>query len=83
MKNKITQAEIKRSVNVGPTMAQVSPVMYWYKNGHFASKEEALGAFKLAYQQGMDGMGKSVQEWMGLNDAQFDAWMRNNQLPDQ
>lgn len=82
MKNKTNQAEIRRSVNLGGTFNDVSPVMQWYKDGYFESKEEAKGAFKLAYQQGMDGMGTSIQEWMGLNETQFDAWMRHDQLPD-
>ncbi|MDO8989888.1 MAG: hypothetical protein Q7U91_09665 [Sideroxyarcus sp.] len=72
----------KRSGNdVGPKMSQVSPVAYWYKNGHFRNEDEAKGAFRLAYQQGMDGLGKSIQEWMGLTDKEFDAWMRNDSLP--
>ena len=62
-------------------MGQVSPVMYWYENGHFKNEDQALGAFELAYQQGMDGMGTSVQAWMGLNSKQFEAWIRGQELP--
>ena len=62
-------------------MGQVSPVGYWYKHGHFKNEDEARGAFRLAYQQGLDGMGKSIQEWMGLSEAEFDAWMRDDALP--
>lgn len=63
-------------------MTDVSPVSYWYKAGHFRSEEEARGAFRLAYQQAMDGMGVSVQEWMGLSVEQFSAWMSKGELPD-
>lgn len=62
-------------------MSQVSPVAYWYKHGHFKNEEQARGAFELAYQQGMDGMGTSVAQWMGLTDSEFDAWMRDGMLP--
>jgi hypothetical protein len=62
-------------------MGQVSAAMHWYKADHFANDDEARGAFRLAYQQGMDGMGTSVQEWMGLTDEQFNNWMRGEILP--
>jgi hypothetical protein len=68
-----TQKEHRREIDVGPTLAQVSPAMYWYKAGYFQNEDEARGAFRLAYQQGMDGMGKTVQEWMGLKPDQFAA----------
>ncbi len=77
----VTQRERRQSIDIGPRMGQVSPVMYWYKNGHFKNDDQARGAFELAYQQAMDGMGRSIPEWMGLNDAEFDAWMRNGELP--
>ena len=77
----VTQAEKRRGIDVGPRMGQVSTAMSWYKGNHFASEDEARGAFRLAYQQGMDGMGTSVQDWMGLTDAQFDDWMRGEVLP--
>ena len=77
----VTQAEKRRGIDVGPRVGQVSTAMYWYKGGHFANDDEARGAFRLAYQQGMDGMGTSVQDWMGLTDTQFDAWMRGEVLP--
>lgn len=80
-KERITQKEIKQSIDVGPGMGQVSTVAYWYKHGYFANDDEARGAFRLAYQQGLDGMGKSIQKWMGLSDQEFDAWMRDNSLP--
>ncbi len=41
----VTQAEKRRSIDVGPKMGQVSTAAYWYKNGHFASDDEARGAF--------------------------------------
>lgn len=71
----------RQRINIGPTFGQVSPVAYWWKHGQFKSEEEARGAFRLAYQQGMDGMGPSVREWMGLTEKQFDAWMRSDELP--
>lgn len=77
----VTQREIRRSIDVGPTIAQVSPVAYWYKNGHFENEIEAKGAFRLAFQQGMDGMGKSIQEWMGLNDKEYSDWVKDGLLP--
>lgn len=77
----MTQKEKRRGIDVGPHMNQVSSVAYWYKQGHFSNEDEAMGAFRLAYQQGLDGMGKSIQEWMGLSKEEFGAWMRNNALP--
>lgn len=77
----MTQKEKRQGVDIGPNMGQVSPVSYWYKYGHFKNEDEARGAFFLAYRQGLDGMGKSIQEWMGLSKAEFDAWMRDNALP--
>lgn len=71
----------RRSVDVGPFLDQVSPVSYWYQQGHFRNEDEARGAFRLAYQQGLDGMGKSIPDWMGITGADFDAWVRTNALP--
>jgi hypothetical protein len=81
IKANLTQAKIRRGVEIGPLMDQVSPVMFWYKSKLFKNEDQALGAFELAYQQALDGMGTSVQGWMGLNSKQLDAWMRKNQLP--
>ena len=75
------ESEKRRSIDVGPNMSQVSPVMYWYREDYFDNDDEARGAFRLAYQQGMDGMGRSVQEWMGLTDEEYDSWMRSDSLP--
>lgn len=75
------QRDIKSKISVGPGMNQVSPASYWYKQGHFRNEDEARGAFKLAYQQGMDGMGKSVQEWMGMTTEEFDLFMRHDSIP--
>ena len=71
----------RQKIDVGPGMSQVSTAMYWYKGGQFRSEEEARGAFRLAYQQGMDGMGVSVRDWMGLTEPQFNAWMSADTLP--
>jgi len=62
-------------IPVGPRMDQVSPVSYWYKHGRF-TPEQAVGAFFLAYQQGLDGMGTSIQAWMGLTDSEYNEYMR-------
>lgn len=76
-----TQADIRKSVDVGPTLAQVSPARYWHDSGFFRNEDEARGAFFLAYQQGKDGMGASVPDWMGLTDDEYSAWMRNGAIP--
>ena len=78
---RITQEDHHRGVDVGPGMTQVRPVAYWYKGGYFATEAEARWAFKLAYQQGLDGMGASMSAWMGLTPEQYDAWMRHDALP--
>jgi hypothetical protein len=80
-KGKVTQREIRQGVDVGSGLMAVSPVAYWYKAGHFETEEAARGAFELAYQQGMDGMGKSVEEWMGLSDTEYTAWRQDGSLP--
>jgi hypothetical protein len=80
-KNRTTQRAHRRSVSVGPSVADVSPVAYWHKHDHFKNEDEARGAFRLAYQQGLDGMGESIAAWMGLTSAEYDAWMRNESLP--
>jgi len=72
-----TQREHKQSVEVGPGFGQVTTVADWYRNGHFATDDEARGAFELAHQQALDGMGSSVAAWMGLTQSEFDKWMRD------
>ena len=76
-----TQREYRRGVDVGGGLHQVTTAAEWYKAKHFASEAEARGAFKLAHQQALDGMGTSKAAWMGLTAAQFDAWMRDDALP--
>lgn len=77
----VTQKDKRSGIDVGPTMRQVSPVIYWYKAHHFKNEDEARGAFRLAYQQGLDGMGTSTKQWMELSDEEYAAWMRDNSLP--
>jgi hypothetical protein len=78
----VSQAEMRRGIAVGPGLREVSPVAYWYKSGgHFKNEDEARGAFYLAHQQGMDGMGVSVANWMGLTTEQFRDWCRDSALP--
>lgn len=68
MKKKLsTSVQVSKGVNV-------STVAWWYQKGLFRNEDEAMGAFKLAYQQGMDGLGPSVEAWIGAD------W-REGQLP--
>lgn len=76
----LKQREHRQSIDVGPGMNQVCTVAYLYRAGAY-TQEQAQGAFELAYQQGRDGMGASIAAWMGLTDAEFDAWMRHRVLP--
>jgi hypothetical protein len=78
----MNQRDRKRTIDIGDRMGQVTTVASWLRNGHFANADEARGAFKLAHQQGLDGMGPSIQEWMGLSDSEFDAWMRFGAIRD-
>ena len=73
--------QCRKKIDVDHRMKQVSPALYWYKHGYFKNEDEARGAFKLAYQQGMDGMGKSVQKWMGMTAEEFDLFMRHDSIP--
>lgn len=79
----MTQEDIRRGVDVGSSHLQVSPVSHWYQIGHFKNEDEARGAFKLAYQQGLDGMGKSIPDWMGLNEDEINCWLGSQRLPDK
>jgi hypothetical protein len=81
MKKNITQREMRQGIIVDGGLRDVTSVTNWYRGGHFKSDEAASGAFELAYQQAMDGMGKSIEEWMGMSAAEYDAWMRNGALP--
>ena len=77
----MNQEEKKQGVDVGSGLSQVCPVADWYRYGYFKNEEEARGAFILANQQGLDGMGKSIPEWMGLSETEFNSWMKNDSLP--
>lgn len=55
-------------------------VMEWYQGGHFPG-DQAYGAFELARQQGLDGAGKSVQEWMGLTEHEYSEFMHDRLPP--
>lgn len=78
---KINQREIRSSIDLGPQLGQVTTVTDWYRQGKFTNEDQALGAFELAYQQGMDGMGKTVREWMGMSDEELNVYLRDNRLP--
>lgn len=67
-----TPAEKRHGIDVGPATGQVSPAAYWHKHGHLNSDDEARGTFRLAYQQGLDGMGTSIQGGWG--------WLRLDSL---
>ncbi len=75
------QKMMRRRVDVSNSINGVTTVGSWYKAGHFDNDEQALGAFKLAYQQGLDSMGESISAWMGLNEDEFAEWMKNDTLP--
>lgn len=78
---KITQKEHRQSIKVGPHFDSVSPAMYWYRGGHFENDDQAKGAFELAYQQALDGMGKTPWEWMGMTSAEYSNWVGTRTLP--
>lgn len=78
---KTTQKDHRQNLDIGGAMNQVSPVMYWYRAGHFKNDDEAQGAFKLAHQQGLDGMGKSIREWMGMTEEEYSTWYGKDILP--
>lgn len=79
--SKISQREMRQGVVVDGGLRDVTSVTSWYRAGHFVSEEAAAGAFALAYQQGLDGMGKSIASWMGMTEAELDAYMRHKTLP--
>lgn len=55
----------------------------WRRNGLFPTEEGAVGAFELAYQQALDGLGASVEDWMGLSAPEYRAWFLHGTLPPQ
>jgi len=61
----------------------IETVTFWYRSGKFRDDKEARGAFTLAYLQALDGMGDSIQEWMGMTRREFDAWMGDDELPNR
>lgn len=73
--------EQRKPSTVGVGAHAICTVVYWYRAGRFKTDEEARGAFMLAYQQGMDGMGAAPADWMGMTDDEYDAWMRADALP--
>lgn len=52
-----------------------------YRAGMFNSEAEARGAFELAYQQAMDGMGRSISSWMGMTKGELVEYIRDDILP--
>jgi hypothetical protein len=76
-----TQRDHRRLVEAGAKPGQVVPVGLWHRDGHFGSEAEAQGAFKLAYQQAVDGLGASTAGWMGISQGELDAWLRHGTLP--
>ena len=54
---------------------------FWYDNGHL-TKDQALVVFWFARQQWLDGLSScGCSEWLGLNEAEYDAYMRRDELP--
>jgi len=83
-KTKITKPADRRAIPVdqGNLFNSITSVRKWFKAGLFANRDEALGAFKLAHQQALDGLGPSHHEWMGFtSEKEFHAWMRDETLP--
>lgn len=81
-KNGLETNKFKRSyLNMPDKNHNQTTVTEMYRCGHFSSEEEAMGAFKLSYQQAIDGIGISVEDWMGLSQMEYSAWMRSDQLP--
>jgi hypothetical protein len=76
-----TQRDKRQKLDVGHACGQVTSVADWHQQGQFKNDDEARGAFRLAHLQGLEGMGPSTVDWMGLTQAQFDAWMRDDELP--
>lgn len=66
----------RRSIAVGVSFQEVSPASFWARCGVMENPQMVLGALELAYQQYMDGMGESAEQWMGLTAAEYDRWMR-------
>lgn len=60
---KITQRKMRQGIAVDDGLTSVVSVTSLYRAGYFRTEEAALGAFKLACQQGLDGMGKSTAEY--------------------
>ncbi len=56
-------------------------VTEWYRAGHFANEAQAMGAFKLAHQQAVDGMGANPADWMGMDPTEYRAWLERDELP--
>ncbi|KAL0630591.1 hypothetical protein Q9L58_010566 [Maublancomyces gigas] len=77
----VTQRTMRQGIAVDKGLRDVTSVTSWYRAGHFNTAEATAGAFELAYQQAMDGMGKSIQDWMGMTEPEFNEWMRNKTLP--
>ncbi len=77
----VTQRTMRQGIVVDGGLTDVTSVTGWYRAGHFKTVEAAAGAFELAYQQGMDGMGKSIHAWMGMTEPEYNEWMRRKTLP--
>lgn len=74
-------ATIRAALSEAGVPKDVSSVMHWYRAGVFKTPEHAKGAFALAYQQALDGMGPSVAAWMGMTNRELDDWIRYDALP--
>jgi hypothetical protein len=71
----------RRTIDIGPKFNQVSNWRHWYDSGFFHTRDEALGALRLADQQYLDGMGVSRDQWIGLSEVEFFSWIKTGSLP--
>ena len=60
---------------------KITSVGQLYRRGHFRNDDEARGAFRLALQQYLDGCGSSLAVWMGISEADAEAYKRWETLP--
>ena len=62
-------------------LVTLSTVTDWYRADHFETEEQARGAFELAWQQFLDGCGKSATQWTGMTEDEINAWASRGELP--
>jgi len=86
-KNVMTNADWKRIPKEDwlTRMCLVSRLSDWLSQQRhsclFDNDEQVQGALKLAYQQYMDGCGKSVMHWIGITEDELAEWQSTGELP--